>query len=486
MDFIRRLLLFWVPVIFFAIPANAYITANPNPVTFSGTTQSGGMTSVSWGAGTASKEPYAVYYTTNDANETLFAEGKQGVASANFIQLGSKYEFCLWGNNKAKKIECVKVKTSGGGGTSGGSGSDFIKNVAIDPSYLYADFTFKTTSTSLPVVSVSVYEPLPFDEVSENDEPVFKYVERANFAQPGTSHQTRLPNLRSGLTYYYVISARDVAKNLYYRVKGSFRLKLGIVIDLGIHGEDPGVNTFQVRFNAGGAGAAPLVQASEQPPHDFETFGSTDPRQIFNSGDVAAAATASREPYVAQLNGLKPDTRYYYVISAWQRDDGVTYWSHYQGEFRTKKLTRTVTVTFDELVGFSDFTYDVYFTFCVNGKMLPDAEFGPGGLESNDRTKLNWYGRTFSTTLTDSPDKLLIQVRGFHSESSTCGTMTPPCSAWDDGANECGQWSVAQTRFDITGQTPYNFVVLAQPRKSTGSELKFGVNGTIDVQYTQP
>lgn len=472
------------------VPASAMITANPNPVNFSGNTQTPGMTTIQWDAGTVSKKPYSVYYTTNGAGETFFAEGKQGIQPATFIQLGSKYQFCLWGNNKAKKIDCVKVTTQGlvkGGG--GITTTDFIRNVNVDPGFQSATFTFTTDKFSLPVVSVSTELPLPFDAVSKNDEKVFQTIDRTNFAQPGTSHQSSLPNLNPDTFYHYVIIAHENASGLYYRVNGTFHTKTPLQFQK-VHLNVGYIDTM-VSFVILDNSVSPIIQVSEKAPRNFEMFGTQEPiSDFFNPADIVSAATSSGAQgvlRVVDLKNLHPDTSYHYVMSAVQEDHGIRYWSNYQGQFRTMKLTRTVTVTFDELVGFSDFSYDVYFYFCVNGKQLPEAEFGPSELHENERTKLNWYGRTFSTTLTDSPDKLLIQVRAFHSNNVwSCGQGgAPPCSQWDDGSGDCGQWSVAQTSFDITGKTPFNFVVLAQPKASTGSEVKFGVSGTIDVQYQQ-
>lgn len=497
MDIIRR---FWSVfiqlsfVLLLAVPASAYIKANPNPVLFSGGMQTGGMTTIQWDAGTASKKPYAVYYTMNDAGETLFAEGKQGIQAATFIDLGGKYEFCLWGNDKAKKIECVKVTTqgtAGGGDTTGGSGSDFIQSLKVSASFTNVNFVFKTKNDSLPVVTVSAEKPLPFDEVSTNDQPVFTSFERAGFAKPGKSHESTLDVPPGGL-HYYVISAHDGAKGMYYRVQGSFSTYSPIKFD--VPAVTPGANTCDLGFYYDGPGtssAPPLVQASEKAPQNFEEFGTTDPRLLFNPSDVAAAALVTNTAGTLQqahLMGLKPDTHYFFVISGWQRESGssTTYWSHFQGEFRTQKITRSVTVTFDELVNEVG-SSDMSFNFCVNGKPLPEADFGPVSMEDNERLKLNWYGRTFTTTLTDSPDKLLIQVYGFQSSGSwSCGTMAPKCDQFNDGSSSCGEWSTAQSRFDITGNSPFNFVVLAQPSKKSGSEVKFGVSGTIDVQYSQP
>lgn len=83
----------------------ATLTASPNPVTTSGTA---GKTTITWNAGNHPEA--AVYVTSEDAGESLFASGSQGSSEAPWIQPGKRYEFRLYSKgDKAQLLQQLTV-----------------------------------------------------------------------------------------------------------------------------------------------------------------------------------------------------------------------------------------------------------------------------------------------------------------------------------------------------------------------------------------
>ena len=80
------------------------ISAFPNPVP---ACEKMGTTTIRWD--TADAGDGKVYVSTNGQEESLFAGGRQGVATADWIQAGSTYEFRLYDSSHARLLDKVSV-----------------------------------------------------------------------------------------------------------------------------------------------------------------------------------------------------------------------------------------------------------------------------------------------------------------------------------------------------------------------------------------
>jgi tRNA (mo5U34)-methyltransferase len=80
------------------------ICAFPNPVP---ACEKIGTTTIRWD--TADAGDGKVYVATNGQEESLFAGGRQGVATADWIQAGSTYEFRLYDSSHARLLDKVSV-----------------------------------------------------------------------------------------------------------------------------------------------------------------------------------------------------------------------------------------------------------------------------------------------------------------------------------------------------------------------------------------
>src|SRR4029077_20040392 len=80
------------------------ISAFPNPVP---ACEKMGTTTIRWDTGDAGDGK--VYVSTNGQEESLFAGGRQGVATADWIQAGSTYEFRLYDSSHTRLLDKVSV-----------------------------------------------------------------------------------------------------------------------------------------------------------------------------------------------------------------------------------------------------------------------------------------------------------------------------------------------------------------------------------------
>lgn len=80
------------------------ISAFPNPVP---ACEKMGTTTIRWD--TADAGDGKVYVSTNGQEESLFAGGRQGVATADWIQAGSTYEFRLYDSSHTRLLDKVSV-----------------------------------------------------------------------------------------------------------------------------------------------------------------------------------------------------------------------------------------------------------------------------------------------------------------------------------------------------------------------------------------
>lgn len=92
--------------VFCVLKSNAIIelSAFPNPVSVG---EKMGMTTIQWNAADAGDGK--VYVSIDGQTESLFAGGRQGVATANWIQPGSTYEFRLYDSSHTRLLDKISV-----------------------------------------------------------------------------------------------------------------------------------------------------------------------------------------------------------------------------------------------------------------------------------------------------------------------------------------------------------------------------------------
>jgi tRNA (mo5U34)-methyltransferase len=92
--------------VFCVLKSNAIIelSAFPNPVSVG---EKMGMTTIQWN--TADAGDGKVYVSIDGQTESLFAGGRQGVATANWIQPGSTYEFRLYDSGHTRLLDKISV-----------------------------------------------------------------------------------------------------------------------------------------------------------------------------------------------------------------------------------------------------------------------------------------------------------------------------------------------------------------------------------------
>ena len=92
--------------VFCVLKSNAIteISASPNPVPLGAKM---GMTTIRWN--TASSGDSKVYVSIDGQRESLFARGRQGFATANWIQAGFTYEFRLYDSSHTRLLDKTSV-----------------------------------------------------------------------------------------------------------------------------------------------------------------------------------------------------------------------------------------------------------------------------------------------------------------------------------------------------------------------------------------
>jgi tRNA (mo5U34)-methyltransferase len=83
------------------------ISASPNPVPVGEKT---GMTTIRWN--TAGAGDGKVYVSVDGQRESLFAGGREGVATANWIQAGLTYEFRLYDSSHTRLLDKISVASA--------------------------------------------------------------------------------------------------------------------------------------------------------------------------------------------------------------------------------------------------------------------------------------------------------------------------------------------------------------------------------------
>lgn len=97
--------------VFCVLKSNATIelSAFPNPVSIG---EKMGMTTIQWN--TADAGAGKVYVSIDGQRESLFAGGRRGVATANWIQPGSTYEFRLYDSRHTRLLDKISVTAARG------------------------------------------------------------------------------------------------------------------------------------------------------------------------------------------------------------------------------------------------------------------------------------------------------------------------------------------------------------------------------------
>ncbi len=95
--------------VFCVLQSNAVteLCASPNPVPVG---ERIGRTTIRWN--TANASPGKVYVSVNGQEESLFASGCQGTATANWIQAGASYEFRLYDSDRTRLLDKISVTTA--------------------------------------------------------------------------------------------------------------------------------------------------------------------------------------------------------------------------------------------------------------------------------------------------------------------------------------------------------------------------------------
>jgi hypothetical protein len=213
------------------VRAEPTITAKPPQVVFyTKSTTMQKSTELTWDADGKSDGPRAVYYKTNGAGETLFANGGKGTKVADFIKQNNTYEFCLWGDGHKDKLKCVTVTTLF---KEVKLDLGFIKDLDIEERGHSVRISFATVRSTLPVVQVSKTAPKKIIPINEDDVSSFAPgVEViSHLAGGGTDHETIVPKLDPDTDHFFVISASDKTTGLWFKVSGKFhtlRRRVGV------------------------------------------------------------------------------------------------------------------------------------------------------------------------------------------------------------------------------------------------------------------
>jgi hypothetical protein len=83
------------------------LSASPNPVPVG---EKAGKTTIRWSTPDAC--PGKVYVSLNGQEELLFAGGRNGVATANWIKAGCSYEFRLYDSDRSRLLDKISVTTA--------------------------------------------------------------------------------------------------------------------------------------------------------------------------------------------------------------------------------------------------------------------------------------------------------------------------------------------------------------------------------------
>jgi hypothetical protein len=228
-------LVLWLAIITVTLARAAHaqptISANPAEVIFyTKATSIQKSTVITWDADGESESPREVYYTTNGAGETLFANGGNGTKVADFIKLNNTYEFCLWGDDHQDKLKCATVSTKH---IKAQLSLGFIKDLKVEPRGHSVRIRFSTVRSTLPVVHVSQSAPNKIIPISENDTAAFDPgVEViSHLAGGGLTHETIVPKLEPDTDHFFVISASDKTTGRWFKVSGKFhtlRRRVGV------------------------------------------------------------------------------------------------------------------------------------------------------------------------------------------------------------------------------------------------------------------
>lgn len=198
------------------------ITANPNPVLISFVADSG-TTTIQWDAGPEHMK--ATVWRFDGKNETQWNANSVG-SEIDTINYGQTYTYNLKTTVGQQVLASVTVTTKKEGfEVPPDLPMFFIGDIVSEPHGTFAKIRFTTKTDSLPVALVSLKKPIDFPAISTKDEKMWNNpddVLRTTFAQPGTIHEATLVNLQPGRIHYYVLSAYDKQRKLWFKEKGAF------------------------------------------------------------------------------------------------------------------------------------------------------------------------------------------------------------------------------------------------------------------------
>jgi Purple acid Phosphatase, N-terminal domain len=239
----------------------------------------------------------------------------------------------------------------------------------------------------------------------------------------------------------------------------------------------------------------PVVSASTKKPLSFPAISTKDEKMWSNPGDIASSNFAQTgTTHHAQLNKLKPDTLYHYVISAHDKKSGR--WFKKNGTFKT--LRRAVTVRFKKLwiTDDSDSSGDgeLRFGFYINGKPVAKYPSGSGysslGTDEQETIDRNVF-------FIPAPSTLTLKATGFDNDNVLFGGSADTTGAgWpaDDpnlgtGEGENGEWTSTSQTINVDNTEPEDtvgptfFKLVA--KEAHDSDLEFEVHGEYTISYAR-
>jgi hypothetical protein len=216
--------------------------------------------------------------------------------------------------------------------------------------------------------------------------------------------------------------------------------------------EVPHGNSVTISFTTDRTATA-AVLISDKAPKPFLPISKEDVGG-FAPEDVVSASLPSFNTtnHSFDLSKLEPDKKFFYIISAYDKQNDV--WFKLSGKFRT--LQRKVTVKFDnvKVVDDSDDLSpgDLVFGFFINGQNAPNGKPMTFGTHASTDAKksINMKG-----SITGAPGTLKLKAVGYDDDETewvpvgpfvvvllgTCGTGDVTNPNTTEGENDCGEWT---------------------------------------------
>ena len=231
-----------------------------------------------------------------------------------------------------------------------------------------------------------------------------------------------------------------------------------------------------------------VVSVSTKKPLSFPLVSTKDEKMWSQPSDIAYSTFAQiGTTHKAQLNKLKPDTLYHYVISAHDKKSGQ--WFKTRGTFKT--LRRKVTVNFRKLWITDDSdggSGDLRFGFYINGKQAAKYPSG-SGYASLDTDQQKTINRTVD--FIPAPSTLTLKATGFDNDSGPGEVDTTPTTFPADNPNlgtgegKNGEWTSTSQTINVDNHDPVDtvgpifFKLVA--KGAHDSDLEFEVHGEYKI-----